>query len=95
MPRTPRNRNHRDVHLYVPNAIAEEIEALVGPGQRNAFLIEAAVEKLARLRRQDRRRAAAAAARIGQASAGEDGDDNTPESPTDPDRQRFDALWGR
>jgi hypothetical protein len=95
MPNSPRNPNLRDMHVYVPNAIAEEIDALVGPGRRGAFLVEAAAEKLARLRRQARRRASAAAARSGQPPAGEDADDAGAASPADLERQRFDTLWGR
>jgi hypothetical protein len=93
MPSKSRNPNLRDMHIYVPNAIAEEIDALVGPGQRGAFLVEAAAEKLARLRRQARRLAAAAEARSNRQSASLD-DDEAGQS-ADLDRQRFDALWGR
>jgi hypothetical protein len=90
MPHGPRNPNQRDMHIYLPNAIAEEIDALVGPGRRSAFLVEAAAEKLARLRRQARRRAAAAAG-SGQPRSG----DGAPDSPVDLNRQRFDSLWDR
>jgi hypothetical protein len=95
MPHGPRNPNQRDMHIYLPNAIAEEIDALAGPGRRGAFLVEAAAEKLARLRRQARRRAMATAAQADRPPANQGTDDNASESPADLDRQRFDALWGR